>query len=115
LLFPFVAVVENINKQNLSWTATFNPEYEGLSVKEFGLGFLPLIDDKYRKHVLVNMMAQIDPPSSEPNIPGAQTPSPQSTIGTRTQGAGLEKLSRPGRRALQQISATTPIPTAPAN
>jgi hypothetical protein len=55
--------VKTINKQNLSWTARFDPHFEGKRVNAFGLGYAALPADQ-RKTRLVQLMTGSPPPTS---------------------------------------------------
>jgi hypothetical protein len=48
---PFAAV-EKINKQNLTWKATLSPQFEGMRISAFGLGYIPLLKEERRSFLM---------------------------------------------------------------
>ena len=104
--------VANINKQKLHWTASYNPDYEGLSVRDIPLGYQPLSGGTNRKNKLIDLMSPINSSSPKSKETAAQSG-----------GAGHSKLSQSekNRRALAgppsstSAPVTTATPTAPAN
>eukprot|EP00291_Cryptomonas_curvata_P024712 CAMPEP_0172165092 /NCGR_PEP_ID=MMETSP1050-20130122/8221_1 /TAXON_ID=233186 /ORGANISM="Cryptomonas curvata, Strain CCAP979/52" /LENGTH=300 /DNA_ID=CAMNT_0012835527 /DNA_START=202 /DNA_END=1100 /DNA_ORIENTATION=+ len=72
--------VEEINNQNLSWVASYNPQYEGLLVKQFGLGNSPQSTGRRQAEFLLDQSSGIDLTTSEQE--SSQTSFPSSTAAT---------------------------------